>query len=250
MNYEVTGEQLEVKTPNFKPVLLGLGLVALVGLGLLVWQNRRLTGQIELSKAKLLMQQTPAITPVDSGTRNVAQVLDVNVLAVETTKGGVTPTVTPQPKPAIVKARAEKIVLTKVYLDSQFPFEIRFNDSWIFRRTHGSNTGGQSDQILSRVDLSRSNIEKPEAYVSAEVLSSKGLTDLNSWLKNYDSDYKYENGEKFEFNGQTAVKFYADGGRTQRVYFLKGAYAIRLLAWENDSLSTETLAIRDSFKMK
>jgi hypothetical protein len=139
--------------------------------------------------------------------------------------------------------------LTKVYLDAQFPYEIRFNDAWVFRRTHGTNTNGSPASVLSRIDLSRGSIDHPSAYVAVEVLNAAGLTSLEEWLKRFDRQMDYSKGQKFTFKGVPAVRFDLDSGNgIEKLYFLKGAYAFRLFAWEKGSLSPETLAIRDSFR--
>lgn len=272
---EVISDQPQTVEPivaaiAFKNIILAVGLVAFLVAAYFGWRNWRLRQQVESTKVNLSQSPTSptpsfTATPSSSPLANSGQLAET--ISGTTTKGGVvlgetiqptpTPTTTPTPTPTPTKTTAPtptptpapSFSLTKVYLDAQFPYQIRFNDSWIFQRTHGTGTNTSGD-ILSRVELFKTSKDNPAAIVAAEVLSSKGESNLESWLKNNDTSVNFAQGEKYEFRGQPAVKFtWKDGNKaSQKLYFLKGAYAYRLTAWEYDQLSSETLAIRDSFR--
>lgn len=277
-------DQLETPAPASVPTgpvsqpltLSRLFLFILVGIFLIFagmgWRNWRLKRQLQTSKATfatLLVQPTPSYTATRSANLKQAtiQVPETETQLPVTTKGGLvlavtaspTPTQTPTPTPTPIKVKVVTAAvpapteisswLTKVYLDSQFSYQIRFNEAWIFRRTHGTNAAA-SPQILSRIDLSKNRRDNPDAYVSAEVLGGYGLTNLEDWLKKYEPSLDWSQGEKLTYRGQPAIKFNLNAPNpTEKLYFLQGAYAYRLTVWEKGSLSAETRAIRDSFRV-
>lgn len=202
----------------------------------------------------LATMPTPSYTATPSAKLQVAtEFPQTGVLGVNTTKGGLaiveeTPYPTLTPKPTTTPTPAPSINLNRIYLDAQFSYKISFSDGWTFRRTHGTDAKGSEEGILSQVDLSKPNPDSPQAYIAASVFAGKGATDINRWV--FDNDRNTPDtsmAHKLTFAGVPAVKFIL-GNNFQKLYFIKGAYVYRLDAWQNGPLSTETLAIRDSFQ--
>jgi hypothetical protein len=265
--------QLPVQKPNLViPGIVLLFLFSIVlGTGYMVIRNRLYKKQLatDLNKPKfsdLVPSQKPTtaslsgqINPttypsyapslVDGGSNNPTT---KGGLPVEPTKA-VTPTPTPTKKPAVKGDSTSKPVaqnntvkLTKVYFDAQYPYRISFTDGWYFQRTFGANTGNNEDQILSAVEIYKSN-----SRVSLNLLRGRGISDIVKWIKETPySEAPNQNGEEISFAGNRAIRYtyhFSDGREAQKIYFIKGAVVYRLYAVYENSLSGEAKAILNSF---
>jgi hypothetical protein len=241
--------------PNLvKPLLIFAALVFLVFV-YLGWQNYR-QKQLAVEAPPVELMPTPSFTASDSATSKTNQIANVTEPA-KTTKGGqvlgqdqtVEPTPTPTTSPTPSPTPTPSFVLDKIYLDSQFNYQIRFNDDWIFRRTHGTNTSRESDAILSRAELNQGGATDPNAQVVILIRKAGGEVDLEGWLKDFRGELNFATGTKLTFAGVPAIIFTKSGTHeTETLYFVYGAYGYQINAWEKGPLSSQTRAIRDSFR--
>lgn len=142
------------------------------------------------------------------------------------------------------------------YTDKYFGYSLSYPKTWIFRRTYGPDMQkGAPTDILSGIDLTYNtgagNNIMTQATIVVNMLDSHGLTDVQTWISQYDLNYP-KNATKTHttFNNLPAIQygnFMESDHPTEYIYFISGKYMYRLMYWEDAGISDSTRAIVNSF---
>jgi hypothetical protein len=157
------------------------------------------------------------------------------------------------PTPSPLSSPSPSPHFDHLYQNSDFGYQIGYNNDWRLRETYGPNIEKQAPtDILSGIDLHLYQGDYFYANVGVNLLSAHGLTDIDEWIEKYDLNYpKQSTMEKVSFNQVEANKYLFQDEQNKQylaLYFLKGNYAYKVQWWgEINSTLDETNMLVNSF---